>query len=108
MKWTESQKNKNANERRNELKELIIGKFKIFHPFEVIDEVTVFTLDDGLLMDVFSMSDRDSEDGIIAMEYSENMQDFKNHVSEDGDSYFADDYETANELFNDMLEETRR
>lgn len=54
------------------------------------------------------MSDRDSEDGIIAMEYSENMQDFKNHVSEDGDSYFADDYETANELFNDMLEETRR
>lgn len=37
-----------------------------------------------------------------------NYTNLKEHEDDDGDLYFIDDYETVDELFNDMFEETRR
>lgn len=93
---------KTANDPVSIIKSAIIDKMKSVFPFTVIDGITVFSLSNGLFMNVFSMKGDDFD--ALGMEYGEN-QDFQ---TDDGDLYFISDYKSIDDMFQAMLEETRR
>lgn len=97
MIWTET---KSLDERRTEIRKYIENRFKEIYPFREIKNKVVFLLPDGFEMSLFSMGGLKFD--CLGMNYTNSQED------DDGDLYSIDDYETANELFNDMLEETRR
>lgn len=99
MTWTEM---KTAIDPVSAINVAIIDKMKSVFPFTVIDGITVFSLPDGLFMNVFSMKGNDFD--ALGMEYGE-KQDFQ---TDDGDLYFISDYESIDDMFQAMLEETRR
>lgn len=84
------------------IKAAIIDKMKSVFPFLVVDGTTVFSLPDGLFMNVFSMRGDDFD--ALGMEYGEN-QEFQ---TDDGDLYYISDYQSLDDIFQAMLEETRR
>ena len=100
MIWKET---KNKKQRRNELRKYIEDCFKKVYPFSITENgLPVFSLPDGLKMNVFSMGGTHFDS--LGMSYK-NSPEFGD---DDGDLYDIDSFNTPEELFKAMLEETKR
>lgn len=100
MIWKET---KNKSQRCDELRQYIEDRFKKVYPFSVTEKgSSVFSLPDGLKMSVFSMSGTHFDS--LGMNYK-NSPEFGD---DDGDLYYIDDFDTPEDLFSAMLEETKR
>ena len=77
----------------------INNRFKEKYTYKTIDDIVYFYLPDGLTMKVVPLS-FDSQICFV-MSYKGNGYD------DDGDQYYIDDYASLDELFTDMLRETK-
>lgn len=90
---------KNSDVRREEIKNYIINAFSKYYPR---NGNNAFVLSDKTIISVFSMGGGQFD--CLGINYQNNPE-FGN---DDGDLYYIDDYDTVEQLFADMLEETRR
>lgn len=97
MTWTEIQ---SSNDMLSDIKSFLVREFSKIYSFSRINDDTVFSLPDGLSMSIFTMHGKGF--GCLGMNYK------AVNSNDDGDLYYPDDYDTPNELFLAMLEETRR
>ena len=81
-------------------KEYIIERMKSIYEFNIVDNIVFFYLDQDTVMHIVTLHWKD-EDSLV-MDYHSPDDD------DDGDQYFISDYETPDEMFQAMLEETRR
>ena len=99
MTWTEMKK---TTEPVKSIKSAMIDKMKSVFPFLIVDGTTVFSLPNGLFMNIFSMRGDDFD--ALGMEYGEKQE----YQTDDGDLYYISDYESLDDMFQAMLEETHR
>lgn len=99
MTWMEMKK---TTDPITTIKAAIIDKMKSIFPFLIVDGNIVFSLPDGLFMNVFSMKGDDFD--ALGMEYGEKQE----YQTDDGDLYYISDYESLDDMFQAMLEETKR
>jgi hypothetical protein len=97
MIWKETG---SKTERRLQIKEDIIERFKSVYPNITRENKIVFILPDKTEMKVISLGGTHFDH--LVMNYK------SDNVDDDGDLYSIDDYETVEELFSEMLEETKR
>lgn len=102
MKWTEQLK---TTDSLMEIKNMAIEQMKAIYPNnEDKDGNVCFKLPDGLFMRIWVWKSDTEYDNALGMEYGETS----NLFPDDGDLYYPADYNSFDELFNAMLEETRR
>lgn len=93
---------KKTDRRRSELREYVENRFKSIYPFKIAENgFAIFDLPDGLKMSVFSIGGKHFDS--LGINYT-NSPEFGD---DDGDLYHIDDFETPEDLFNAMLNETK-
>ena len=97
MTWAEIL---SSSDKLSDTKSFLIKEFSKIYSFSSINDDTVFSLPDGLSMRIFTMHGKGF--GCLGMNYK------SDDSNDDGDLYYPDEYDTPNELFLAMLEETRR
>ena len=98
MIWKESPKPKNKS-----LREYIEEKFQKIYPYEIDkeDNRVYFDLPDGSTVRVDNF---DKNVSLVLSYWSDIDEDMRG----DGDRYYLEDYDTLDDMFEAMLEETRR
>ena len=99
MTWTEIRR---SNDLVNDAKAYAVERLKKIFMCLPSEETPTFILPDGTFMRVFSMHGKGFN--CLGMEYGETSEVFP----DDGDLYHIDDYDTPDEMFKAMLEETKR
>lgn len=99
MIWKEIRK---TDDLVNDAKSFIIAQMKKQYKYITSESEPIFILNDKVFMRVFTMHGENFN--CLGMEYGENPD----VLSDDGDLYYIDDFGTPEDLFNAMLEETKR
>ncbi len=94
---------KKTNDSVLELKAYVIGEFEKIYQFDLVNDNIVFALSDNLFMSIDTIQ-WDENLFCLVMSYGESP-DLR---PDDGDTYYIDDYDTPEELFDAMLKETQR
>ena len=97
MIWKETS---SKAERRAQIKSYIIEQFKKVYPFTSENDTVLFRINDEEVMKVVSLGGTHFD--ALVMDYT------SPYDSDDGDLYHIDDYETPEEMFKAMLEETKQ
>lgn len=97
MIWQETS---SKAERRLQIKSYIIEQFKNVYPFTSENNTVLFHINDEEVMKIVSLGGTHFD--ALVMDYT------SPYDSDDGDLYHIDDYDTPEEMFNAMLEETKR
>ena len=89
-----------------QIKTMAIEKMKTIYPFSMNkrDHEVCFSLPDGLYMQFWTSRGKTSFDDAIGMEYG----DRPDLLPDDGDLYYPVDYDSFEDFFNALLEETQR
>lgn len=77
-----------------EIKQFVENEFKKIYPYDEKDGIVLFSLPDGSAMKVVLLG---GDFNALVLDY----------ISEDGDLYYFDDYDTPEKIFRAMLEETK-
>ena len=102
MKWTEELK---TTDSLMEIKNMAVERMKTIYPHNKNKDNTVyFKLPDGLFMQFWTWRGKTEYDNALGMEYGETSALFP----DDGDLYYPVDYNSFDEMFADMLAETKR
>lgn len=102
MKWMEELK---VTDNLMEIKNMVIERMKTIYPYKENKDGTVcFKLPDGLFMQLWIWRSDTEYDNALGMEYGETSD----LLPDDGDLYYPVDYNSFDELFEDMLTETRK
>ncbi len=97
MTWTEIRSNDNY---LNDTKSFLEKKFSKIYTADQVGNDTVFSLPDGLEMTIFILHGKAFN--CLGMNYRSETD------NEDGDLYYPEDFETPDDMFTAMLEETQR
>lgn len=102
MKWTDELK---TTDSLTKIKEMAIERMKKIYPYSENENGSVcFNLPDGLFMQFWTWRSNVEYDNALGMEYGETS----NLFPDDGDLYYPSDYNSFDEMFADMLAETKR
>lgn len=102
MKWTEELK---TTDSLMEIKNMAVECMKTIYPYDKNkDNIVYFKLSDGLFMRFWTWRGKTEYDNALGMEYGETNDLFP----DDGDLYYPVDYNSFDEMFADMLAETKR
>ena len=102
MKWTEKLK---TTDSLKKIKKMAVERMKTIYPYsESEDGAVCFSLPDGLFMKFWIWRSDVEYDNALGMEYG-NQPDL---LPDDGDLYYPSDYNSFDEMFEDMLAETKR
>jgi hypothetical protein len=92
--WTEVLKNYKS------VKDYLITRMKNVYLFSEEESSVIFEVDNDTKMKIVELTGKD-ENSFVMNYYSSDDED-------DGDQYYISEYDTPDELFNAMLEETQR
>lgn len=102
MKWMEAL---NVNDSLMEIKNMAVERMKTIYPYsERKDNIVCFSLPDGVFMQFWTSRGNTEYDNALGMEYGNKPE----LLPDDGDLYYPADYDSFDEMFAAMLEETQR
>ena len=87
-----------------EIKNMAIERMKEVYPYSIQKGEICFSLPDGVFMQFWMWRGETEYDNALGMEYG-NRPDL---LPDDGDLYYPADYDSFEEMFAAMLEETQR